>query len=148
MAGPAMTSALVLVRLPLRLDPRQLILAGASFAFMLAASSAVVVILILRLPADLLVRPPDERRPLTARSVLARAGKNLLGLVLAFAGAIMAIPGVPGQGVLTLLMGLLLLDLPGKRRMERCIFRRPRVLSEVNRLRRRFDREPLMPPVP
>jgi UPF0716 family protein affecting phage T7 exclusion len=141
-----MTPALLLVRLPFRLDARQWILAGASFAFMLAASSAVVVILVLRLPVDLLVRPPGEQRPLSVRSALARAAKNLLGLVLVIAGAIMAIPGVPGQGVLTLLMGLLLLDLPGKRRLERRIFSRPRVLSEVNRLRRRFGREPLIAP--
>jgi hypothetical protein len=77
-----------------------------------------------------------------------RVGRNLLGVVLVLVGAVLSIPGVPGQGLLTLLAGGLLLDFPGRRRVLRAIVRRPGVLPAVNRLRRRLGRPPLLPPAP
>ena len=49
------------------------------------------------------------------------------------AGLVMLI--TPGQGVLSILLGLALVDVPGKRTLERKIFQRPPVLKLVNRLR-------------
>jgi hypothetical protein len=69
--------------------------------------------------------------------------KNLLGLTLVLFGIVMSLPGVPGQGVLTILMGVMLLDFPGKRRLELKLVRRPKVLRAINGIRRRFDRPPL-----
>jgi hypothetical protein len=40
-------------------------------------------------------------------------------------------------------IGFVLLEFPGKRRMERRLLARPRVRSAVDRLRTRFGREPL-----
>jgi hypothetical protein len=74
----------------------------------------------------------------------ARAGKNVLGAVLVVIGMILALPGVPGQGLLTILIGLMLLDLPGKRRLERRIVGRPRILRTINCLRKRFGKSPLI----
>ncbi len=74
----------------------------------------------------------------------ARSGKNVLGAILVVVGMILALPGVPGQGLLTILIGLMLLDLPGKRRLERRIVGRPRILRTINRLRKRFGRPPLV----
>jgi hypothetical protein len=74
----------------------------------------------------------------------ARISKNILGALLAVLGIILALPGVPGQGLLTVLIGLVLLDLPGKRRLERQIVSRPRVLRAINRLRKRFGQAPLV----
>jgi hypothetical protein len=70
-------------------------------------------------------------------------GRNLAGAVLVVLGAIMAVPGVPGQGLLTMLIGLTLLSFPGKRRLERRLIRMPPVQRGVNRLRARFARPPL-----
>lgn len=70
--------------------------------------------------------------------------KNLCGLVLVLLGIIMSLPGVPGQGLLTILLGLMLLDFPGKRKLELRLISRPKVLQTVNRLRARFDRPPLV----
>jgi hypothetical protein len=72
------------------------------------------------------------------------SGKNLLGAILVVVGTIMALPGVPGQGLLTILIGLMLLDLPGKRRLERRIIGRPRLLRAISRLRKRFGSPPLV----
>jgi hypothetical protein len=74
----------------------------------------------------------------------ARISKNILGALLVVLGILLALPGVPGQGLITVLVGLVLLDLPGKRRLERRIVSRPRVLRAINGLRKRFDRAPLV----
>jgi hypothetical protein len=55
----------------------------------------------------------------------------------------MSLPGVPGQGVLTILLGVMLLDFPGKRRLEYKLISQPRVFNNINRLRARFDKPPL-----
>ncbi|MFN4260744.1 MAG: hypothetical protein ACK4RK_15715 [Gemmataceae bacterium] len=70
--------------------------------------------------------------------------KNLFGLLLVAVGAVLALPGVPGQGILTILIGLMLLDFPGKRTLERKLITRPQVLASVNRLRQRFGKPPLV----
>ena len=64
---------------------------------MLAASAAVLTVLVLRIPADFLLRPPTPPQS----GVFARVGKNALGILLVIAGLVMSIPGIPGQGVLT-----------------------------------------------
>ena len=71
-------------------------------------------------------------------------GKNLLGVVIIAVGIVLSLPGIPGQGLLTILVGALLLDVPGKRRLMRAIVQRPRLLSPLNRLRAWFGRPPLV----
>jgi hypothetical protein len=50
---------------------------------------------------------------------------------------------LPGQGLLTILIALILLDFPGKRSLERRIIARPKVLRAVNGLRTKAGRPPL-----
>jgi hypothetical protein len=66
-----------------------------------------------------------------------------LGLVLIVIGTILALPGIPGQGLLTVLIGIMLLTCPGKRTWERKLLRLPHVLTAINRLRKRFGKPPL-----
>lgn len=71
--------------------------------------------------------------------------RNAFGVVLVTVGIAMLV--LPGQGVLTILAGSVLLDFPGKSRLERRLFAKPRVLDAINRIRRRRGRAPLeMPP--
>jgi uncharacterized membrane protein SpoIIM required for sporulation len=67
--------------------------------------------------------------------------KNLAGYFLIAAGIVMLF--IPGQGLLTILIGIIFLDLPGKYRFERWIITRPAVLRSVNWLRRRARKAPL-----
>src|SRR5205814_312186 len=69
--------------------------------------------------------------------------RNLLGWFLVVLGIILSFPGVPGQGLLTILLGLMVADFPGKRRLEQRFVRWPRVRGPVDALRRKFGREPL-----
>ena len=105
----------------------------------------------------ILVRlPPDYFCNLSARHfwidrhpVIRRTGliaKNLLGVVLVALGVVLSLPGVPGPGLLTILLGVMLLDFPGKRRLERWLIGLPTNLRTINRLRRRFGKPPLTPP--
>jgi len=74
----------------------------------------------------------------------AMAAKNVLGVFLIILGLILSLPGVPGQGILTILLGLVMLDIPGKRPLEARIIQRPAVLSAVNSLRARYGKPPLI----
>jgi hypothetical protein len=69
--------------------------------------------------------------------------KNLAGLVLVLLGIVMALPGIPGQGFLTIIIGITLLNFPRKRRLERRLIGRPAILRNINRLRARFHHPPL-----
>jgi hypothetical protein len=112
-----------------------------------ASVSVVVVGLVLsRLPADYFVNP-DARRPMDRHpvlKVLLILGRNLLGYILIGLGVILSLPGVPGQGLLTILMGVMLIDFPGKHRAERWLLTRRSVLTGVNRFRSRLGRPPLL----
>jgi hypothetical protein len=54
-------------------------------------------------------------------------GKNILGVSLIIAGIVLIVAG-PGQGILTILIGLIMIDIPGKRPLEAKIIQRPTVL--------------------
>ena len=83
--------------------------------------------------------PWRESRPVLGWTVL--VAKNLLGALLILGGLVMFF--TPGQGILTLLLGLALVDIPGKRAIERKLIQQPTVLKLVNRLRARAGRPPI-----
>jgi hypothetical protein len=56
----------------------------------------------------------------------------------------MSLPGVPGQGLLTILLGIMLLDFPGKRGLEYKLVSKPKVRDAVNKLRRKFGKPDLI----
>ena len=70
--------------------------------------------------------------------------KNLLGAALVILGVVLLF--TPGQGLITLLAGLLLMNFPGKYRLERALVARPKVFNALNWLRKRHDVEPFEPP--
>lgn len=70
--------------------------------------------------------------------------KNIFGLFLIVLGILLSLPGVPGQGILTILLGLIMIDIPGKRPIEARIIKRPAVLAAVNNLRERYAKPPLI----
>ena len=70
--------------------------------------------------------------------------KNVLGIILIAVGIVLSLPGIPGQGLLTILLGLIMLDIPGKRPIEARIIQRPTILSAINNLRSRYNKPPLI----
>ena len=69
--------------------------------------------------------------------------KNIFGVFLILLGIVLSLPGVPGQGVLTILLGLIMVDIPGKRPLEARIIKRPTILAAVNDLRAKYNKPPL-----
>jgi len=67
--------------------------------------------------------------------------KNVLGIGFLFFGALMLV--LPGQGILTILIGMTLLDFPGKFRLQRWAVSRKGVLDSINWVRSKRGKEPL-----
>jgi hypothetical protein len=110
-------------------------------------SLAAVALVVVRIPCNYFVG--DDPPPVWAdRHAFIRWPaiilKNLLGGFLVLLGAVLSVPGVPGQGLLTILIGAMLIDFPGKRRIEKWLLRRRGVLNTINKLRARYGREPLV----
>jgi hypothetical protein len=105
----------------------------------------VIPILIVRLPVDYF----DENQPRIwlrgyhpAVRITTFIIKNAAGAIFLLAGIAMLL--LPGQGLLTMIIGISLLDFPGKRRLERKLIGRPKILSAVNALREKFQKPPLV----
>ncbi|MGB5278362.1 MAG: PGPGW domain-containing protein [Gammaproteobacteria bacterium] len=67
--------------------------------------------------------------------------KNLLGYIFIMLGIAMLV--LPGQGILTILIGVMFINFPGKYRLERWVVMRPPVLKTINKLRQRAGHVPL-----
>ena len=126
---------------------REVIIGLIIFAVTFAGSLGLVTFLLVKLPVNYF-HSSHERAFMTDRHRAVRwtgiIAKNAVGVVLVLLGIVMSVPGVPGQGFLTILLGVMLLDFPGKRRLELKIVSRPRILSAINQLRAKFDKPPLL----
>jgi hypothetical protein len=105
---------------------------------------AVGVVVILGLPSDYFVRVSAKHgAEHRALRFLLTALKNIFGVIVFAAGFVMALPLVPGPGVLFMVLGLGMVDFPGKRSLEQRLLRQPLVFSSVNKMRARFGRPPM-----
>ncbi len=117
------------------------------FVLTFGANLAIVSLVLVKLPATYFKRS-HKRKFLATRPPIIRwlaiIGKNLLGVVLVVAGILLSLPGVPGQGILTILLAVMLLDFPGRPRLEHWLVSRPRILRTINKLRHRFSKQALV----
>ncbi len=115
----------------------------------LVASLVLLPFLVVRIPPDYFRHERREHEYVHDRHPVVQQGivilKNALGVVLVLAGLAMLV--LPGQGLLTLLIGLMLTDFPGKYRLEKRLIAQPGVLKAVNWLRARAGHPPLEPPM-
>jgi hypothetical protein len=128
------------------LTPRAIAAVSLLSLLLFAASLLALPWLVGRLPADYFCRREERRPPSVVRNrrvrLLLRIAKNVTGAVLLLSGIAMLV--LPGQGLLTILMGLVLLRFPGKRALLRRVVARPPVLGALNALRRRAGVAPLL----
>ncbi len=113
-------------------------LAGTS-VFVFIGTLILVPILLIRLPTDYFAHGKRHPAPWANQHPLIRGillvGKNILGALFLMAGVTMLF--LPGQGLLTIVMGIVLLDLPVKYRLERWIISHRPILQGINWLRLR-----------
>lgn len=115
-----------------------------SIVFFVGSLIAIPFILV-RLPADFFdIRVPrpwmEDHHPVLR--VMGHLVKNVVGAIFLFAGFLMLF--LPGQGILTMLIGISMLDFPGKRKVEAKLIGQPAVLHALNGMREKFGKPPLI----
>ena len=105
---------------------------------------------LIAIPAILIRLPPDyfknhHHKPWFANHhpVIRTLGllvKNLAGIIFFLAGIAMLF--LPGQGLLTMLLGILFIDFPGKHRLEQKLIQHPQVLKAINAFREKSGKPP------
>jgi len=123
------------------------VLVGVSIATAIVSVLALPLVLA-GLPADYFATKKRTPTPLGRRHPTlrwtVRVAKSVAGFILILCG--LALLVLPGQGLLMVLAGLVLAEFPGKRRLERTLARRDRVLRAMNWVRRKAGCEPFVPP--
>jgi hypothetical protein len=112
------------------------------------ATTALGIAMVVWMPADYFQAGPASPPAWWRRHPVLLGGgllvKNSLGALFVVAGAVMALPLVPGPGLLFMLLGFSVLDFPGKRTVERRLLGVQTVLRSLNGIRALFKRPPLV----
>ena len=124
-----------------------LFLLGSLSIFILIISVFMMVLIISFLPEDyfksenrnLISSVQNSRYPLLKLLVLIT--KNFFGVLLLLSGVLMLV--LPGQGILTIITGLVFIDYPGKYKFERKLLRQKGVINSINWIRSRLSKPPL-----
>jgi len=124
-----------------------LFLLGSLSIFILIISIFMMVLIISFLPEDyfksenrnLISNVQNSRYPLL--KLLALITKNFFGVLLLLSGILMLV--LPGQGILTIITGLVFIDYPGKYKFERKLLRQKGVINSINWIRSRLSKPSL-----
>lgn len=124
-----------------------LFLLGSLSIFILIISVFMMVLIISFLPEDyfksenrnLISSVQNSRYPLLKLLVLIT--KNFFGVLLLLSGILMLV--LPGQGILTIITGLIFIDYPGKYKFERKLLRQKGVINSINWIRSRLSKPSL-----
>ncbi len=130
----------------LALTWRKFLIGAAIFVGSFLLNLAIVSAILVKLPADHFSKNRKTKfwdGPNPALHAAKMIGKNIAGVLLVALGVVLSLPGVPGQGLLTILLGVMLLDFPGRDRLEQKLLSRPTIVNSIDKLRARFGKPPL-----
>jgi archaellum biogenesis protein FlaJ (TadC family) len=125
--------------------PGVLIGLGASSILIFIISIFGISLFVAQIPEDYFLsskRKPSkwqEQKPILRLAVL--FGKNIIGVSLIIGGLLMLV--LPGQGLLTIVTGLLLINYPGKYKLEQKLVAIPSVFRALNWIRVKANKPPL-----
>ena len=125
---------------------RKVLIGASIFLVSFFANLGIVSLILVKLPADHFSKSRKTKfwsGPNPALHAAKVIGKNIAGVLLVALGIVLSLPGVPGQGLLTVLLGIMLLDFPGRHRLEQKLLSKPSIVNTINRLRGRFEKPPL-----
>lgn len=118
---------------------------GLGSILLFVLSALLIPWIIIVLPADFFIRLRARafsgRHPVVALLLIIL--RNVLGAVLLVAGIIMLF--IPGQGLLTILIALALIDFPGKHNLLMRMINNPRVFHAANGIRRWAEKPEFLP---
>lgn len=132
----------------IRAHEQLLQLLGSLSLLMLALSLVALALVVITLPADYFTC--DHRAPasLAHPHPLPWRGlsflKNLVGIAFILVGIALLV--LPGQGALTILIGLTMTNFPGKYRLERRMMRQRAINKTLNEIRKLAGKRPLKVP--
>ncbi len=123
--------------------------------WMASISSLFFIVSILFIPWVIIKIPydyfyPETRQPVRTVSPYPKLNflltivKNLVGGLFIIAGLAMLV--LPGQGLLTILIGMTLTNFPGKYKLEQGLVRRKSILRAMNWIRSKAHRPPIWTP--
>lgn len=117
-------------------------LLSISSVLMFLGSIFLLPLLVIRIPADYFINRPIRDWPTNhpRRHLALVIAKNVLGIILVLAGIAMLV--LPGQGLLTILFGIILTDFPGKRKLEGRLIRVKPIRDAANWIRHRYGKDP------
>jgi hypothetical protein len=99
--------------------------------------------LIIQMPADYFSKPPGDRRLSQGNNLVVSTAinilRNLLGVSLILVGLLLLV--LPGQGLLTIILGCLLTQIPGKRRLINWLVQKKSIQRSINWIRRQAGKE-------
>jgi len=123
-------------------------LLGGGALVLFAGTILAIPFLVVSIPHDYFLHERAAGFGFGARHPLVRflflILKNAAGAVCVAAGFVMLF--IPGQGLLTIFIGVLLLNFPGKRKLELRLVRHPQIRQAINWIRHRAGKEPLQLP--
>jgi len=126
---------------------RSVLLGVLLFLVTFGINLAIVSVILVKIPATYFRKNHSRefwKDSSPAIRLLGVVVKNALGVLLVALGIVLSLPGVPGQGILTILLGIMLLDFPGRRKLEHKLLSRPAVLNTINKLRQKFGKPALV----
>jgi hypothetical protein len=107
-------------------------------------SLIAIPLILVRLPADYFDTRTPRHWMKDHHPVLRLVGlvvKNVVGIMFVLVGIAMLF--LPGQGLLTMLIGISLVDFPRKRELEAKMVGQPTLLGVINSMRHKFGKPPL-----
>jgi hypothetical protein len=99
-------------------------------------SLIAIPIVMIKLPEDYLVSPPQK-----SKSLAKKIAKNALGVALLAVGIAMLV--LPGQGILMVIVGLTLVDFPGRHKLVVRLMKKKKVQRVITAIRKRAGKPPL-----
>jgi hypothetical protein len=125
--------------------PEVLIGMGISSIFIFSISILGISWFVAQIPEDYFLLSKrqtskwQQQKPILRFVVV--VAKNILGLSLIIGGLLMLV--LPGQGLLTIVTGLLLVNYPGKYKLEQKIVLMPSIYKALNWIRFKAKKPPL-----
>lgn len=130
------------------IDTHENLLFGLTLVSIMSFIASILLIpwIVTQIPADYFTHPKRQRYLCCQKPKMVRFMfiflKNIIGVLLIIGGIFLLF--LPGQGILTILIGLLIIDFPYKYRFEIWVIKHPFVLKSVNKLRTKTKKRPLV----
>ncbi len=116
-------------------DNAELILISSVSVFIV--SLILFPLLIISLPKNYFIRKESKKE--NSGSLWKLIIKNILGVILIIIGALMLI--LPGPGIIVMLIGLMLMSFPSKKKLKNYFLSNQTLRKELNWIRQRADKE-------